>query len=309
MNNTNSREALSVAVFARDTETAAWLCSILEARGHKSSILSNVRTSEVESALTTTDVLVIAGDTTPEAVHPVPALPYIRRRNVEPLTWLLPGARAGGVRRVVVVGSYLTALDRLRPDLEIAMWNPLPAALQEQGRLLVSLCEGHMDLVILEAAPVIGNRFRNTAFWTLAVSDLTSGGAVVETPGGGTALITENQLASAILSACERGTGSRRLPIAGFNLLYHEIYGLMAQVLGMRIRLLSGPREASVWRAEEALLTLGENGFEAGCSPVVMDRWRSEVMFIDPAPGKEELGFDWEDPAAAFLEMLGNWKP
>ena len=98
------------------------------------SVVMNLDTAsdaEVSALLEGAGALIHAAGTDGRTVYDPPAIEGFRRANVEPMRRLVPLLKAARVPRLVIFGSYYTAIDRMFPQLRICERNAYP---REIGR-------------------------------------------------------------------------------------------------------------------------------------------------------------------------------
>lgn len=279
-----------------------WIATSLADRGHEIS-LPPVRPRIAADAFADAEVVIFDADVAPDSLHPRPAASALRRSLIDPLLRIAPAAKHARVKRLVVIGSFYTALDRQYPHLDIGGY-PMPAVMNELSEFIFSVCAGDLDVAILEIPPILGGSVRNTSLWTRIVAELRSGRVDIAVPLGGTAIVTERQLADALHGAASRVHGLHRLPITGANMEFVHLFGVFAQAMGLQRQFTGTPRLAAAEEAEAKFRDLRTSGFEAGCDPIALDMWCNEYLFIDPAPAMETLGFGSDDLLRAARETL-----
>jgi dihydroflavonol-4-reductase len=179
--------------------------------------------TELDCLLAGADVLVHAAGADGRNSFPAPAIDGFRAANVDPMRRLLPAMRRAGVRRLVIFGSYYTALDRQLPHLGIVQGNAYPASRREQAELAIELAGDSIDVAILELPYIFGAAPGRGTLWGYLIEKVAGPGPVA-VPAGGTACITAAQVAAAAVGAIERpNRGHRRFPLAGGNLTYLQI--------------------------------------------------------------------------------------
>jgi nucleoside-diphosphate-sugar epimerase len=244
----------------------------------------------LDALLDGADVLVHAAGADGRAMFDAPAIDGFRRANVEPMRRLLPAMKARRVRRLVIFGSYYTALDRLFPDLGICGRNAYPRSRLEQAELAFRLAGDDVSVAVLELPYIFGGAPGRGTLWGFYVDTVRAHPEVLPVPPGGSACVTAEQVARAAAGACERVDDHRRFPIGGENLRYASIYRLFADALGLAPRFATKPGDDAYFaQAREQRRRLADAGKETGYDPVDVARWQLEPLFLDPAPAMEAL--------------------
>jgi len=250
------------------------------------------------------DVLIHAAGADGRAMFDAPAIDGFRRANVEPMRRLLPAMKTRGVRRLVIFGSYYTALDRLFPDLGICERNAYPRSRREQAELAFELAGDDVSVGVLELPYIFGAAPGRGTLWGFYIDAVRAHPDAMPVAPGGTACVTATQVARAAAGACERLEGHRHHPVGGENLRYASIYRLFADALGMSPRFVPKAQDEALENAHAQRRRLAEAGKETGYDPVDVARWQSAPLFLDPRPAMEALGYGPDDLAAAVRDTV-----
>lgn len=250
------------------------------------------------------DVLIHAAGADGRAMFDAPAIDGFRRANVEPMRRLVPAMRARGVRRLVIFGSYYTALDRTFPDLGILARNAYPRSRREQADLAFELAGQDISVAVLELPYIFGAAPGRGTLWGFYIDALRAHPDVMPVPPGGSACVTASQVARAATGACERVWGHRHHPIGGANLRYAEIYRLFGAALGITPRFEPKAIDEALDQARMQRQRLAEAGKETGYDPLDVTRWQWEPLLLDPLPAMEALGYGPDDLAAAIRDTV-----
>ena len=232
-----------------------------------------------------------------------PVIEAYRRHNVAPIRRLMPSMRAAGSRKLVIFGSYYTALARTRPDLVTLARNPYPLSRQEQMDVAFDLAGDDIRVEVLELPYIFGGAPGRGTLWGFLMDKVAAPGPV-PVPGGGTACVTAAQVAAAAAGAVERSGPSAAWAIGGENLSYRAIYGHVADALGITATLVPADPAQERATAEAQRARLAEAAMETGYDPLDVARWQEEDLFLDPAPAMEALGYGPDDIARAIHDTV-----
>lgn len=266
--------------------------------------LDTASDAEVSALLAGAGALIHAAGTDGRTVYDPPAIEGFRRANVEPMRRLLPLMKAARVPRLVIFGSYYTAIDRTFPQLRICQRNAYPRARREQAELARQLAGNELAVGVLELPYIFGAAPGRGTLWGFYMDNLRANAETVPVFGGGSACVTARQVAQAAAGACERLDGHRQFPIGGENLRYAEIYGLFADALGLQRRFAEKSLDEALRAVDGQKRDLAKAGKEAGYDPEDMIRWQTQPFFIDPLPAMEALGYGPDDLAAAIRDTV-----
>lgn len=259
--------------------------------------------SELDGLLRGADVLIHAAGADGRNAFPAPAIAGFRRENVEPLHRLFPAMRRSGTGRLVIFGSYYTALARSHPHLQILERNAYPRSRAEQADLAFRLAGDEIDVSILELPYIFGGAPGRGTLWGFIMGHVSAPGDVT-VPAGGSACVTASQVAQAAAGAAEASRGRRHFPIGGENLTYGQIYRSFAAAVGVEPRFVAADRLAAEQQAVASRERLAATGRETGYDPVDVALWQSHHLYLDPLPAMETLGFGPDAIGAAIAETV-----
>ena len=98
--------------------------------------------------------------------------------------------------------------------------------------------------------------------------------------------------------------GHRHHPIGGENLRYASIYRLFADALGLSPQFVPKAQDEALESAHAQRRRLAAEGKETGYDPVDVARWQAELLFLDPQPAMEALGYGPDDLATAIRDTV-----
>lgn len=225
--------------------------------------------------------------------------------NNAPLARLLDAARAEGVRRVVVLGSYFTHLARVRPDLELGRWHPYIRSRLDQAELALAYAGHDMDVSIIEVPYVFGvaadGGLPGVSIMVDAVRRMPG---VVLWVSGGVAAVTADQVARAVVGALERPRGAVSYPVVGANFTWAQLLRVFLRHLGRpRWPILTVPTPVfTVFLVARDLLSR-MRGFDPGLDGVRLAEVLAADARIDRAPSAF-LGVEPDNMDAAIGELV-----
>ena len=250
------------------------------------------------------DGVVYATGVDDRQVPRAPADRYFHEGNVGPLRRLLPAAREAGCRRVVVCGSYFTALHRSHPHWRLAERHPYIRSRVSQAEFALGQAGDQLAVAVLEIPLVFGSAAGRRPLWAPAVPWLRSRLPLLA-PVGGTAVTSAVTVAQAAAGALERGSAGR-FPVADGNLAWRDLVARLAAVAGrpepFAVRRLPSVVVRTALRGTGLRYRLArrEHGFDPGW---VSDLLLSE-MFVDESVCRTELGVTGGDLERAFHDTI-----
>lgn len=260
--------------------------------------------TQLTALLGEADVLIHAAGADGRFASKAPALEAFRRSNVDPFFQLIPAMQRTSTRRLVILGSYYTALARRHPDLPIMTRNAYPISRAEQAELVFSIAGDEIDVAILELPFIFGAAPERGTLWGHLIDRLEKDEGPIPVASGGTACVTAKQVGVAAAAAAERVTGHCFLPIGSDNLSHLEIHKLFAQALGLSREFAIVTADVAYGAALAQMRQLEESGTETGYDPIDLAVLQASNLFLDPAPAMTALGFSHEDIGAAIAETV-----
>lgn len=266
--------------------------------------INSASNEDLSRLLDGADVLVHAAGADGRAMYDRPAIEGFRESNVQPFERLLPQMRRNGVARLVIFGSYYTALDRMHPELGICSRNAYPMARREQAELAFRLAGDDISVAVLELPYIFGAAPGRGTLWGFYIDAVQKNEGPLPVAPGGSACVTARQVARAAAGACERSTGCRNYPIADSNLTYRQIYSLFAEALGVSVTFVDADAKMAQEKAGQQSMRLIEVGKETGYDPHDVAHWQEIKLYLDPLPAMQALDFGTDDLATAVKDTV-----
>lgn len=217
--------------------------------------------------------------------HPVEA--YLARELVGRTVKVAHAARVGGVRRLVVLGSYFAALERLRPGFAA----PHPYVRARLAQHAAAVAAGGDDLTVctVEIPFVFGCQPGRVSQWA-GLYALLRRLPVIPCPDGGTTAVTRDTVADAVAAALERGRPGAGYPVGDGDLDWRRWIAVAADELGLRRRIVRVPRPltAAASRALMAWIRLTRQA--SGLAPDRLADLLHSRLHVDHAATRAELG-------------------
>lgn len=250
------------------------------------------------------DCVIHAAGADGRAAFEVPAIDGFRAANVAPLVDLVTAMKHTACKRLVIFGSYYTALARIFPAMGFLDGNAYPQSRVEQAERAFALAGEHISVAVLELPCIFGAAPGRGTLWQFYMDHVTRHDPDVPVPAGGSACVTAQQVAMAAAGACERSEGHRSYPIGGKNLRYAEIYAFFARAMGLSRSFVRRSPDMALAEAKKQCERLAEAGIGTGYDPLAVARWQEQLLYLDPAPAMQALGFGPADIAAAIAETV-----
>ncbi|WP_326550499.1 NAD-dependent epimerase/dehydratase family protein [Micromonospora sp. NBC_01813] len=214
-----------------------------------------------------------------------PIHPVLRREIVDPVVRVFTAARHEGLTRGVILGSYYTYYDRLRPQWRLADRHVYVRCRLEQASEGRAAAGAELPVAVLELPFVFGRAGDRLPNWAGPLDRWARSRAPLVVPVGGTAAASARSVAEAAEAALEQASGTD-IPVADENLTWAEMIARIADVVD---------RPRSVSRlpagAVRAMLRLGGGlqalaGKESGLNPAYLADVLLAELFIEPVTGR-----------------------
>ncbi|MFG3559040.1 NAD-dependent epimerase/dehydratase family protein [Micromonospora sp. NPDC047557] len=216
---------------------------------------------------------------------PKPIYPQFRRDNVDPVVRLFTAARAEGLTRGVIMGSYYTYFDRLHPQWRLAERHTYIRCRLEQAREGRAAAGTGLPVAVLELPFVFGRAGDRLPNWAGPLDRWARSRTPLVAPTGGTAAASARSVAEVTADALEQASGAD-IPIADENLTWTDMIGRIAEAVGRRRRVARLPAGAAraALRLGGASQALG--GKESGINPTHLADLLLADLFVEPTTGR-----------------------
>jgi nucleoside-diphosphate-sugar epimerase len=269
-------------------------------------ILQNIDTlpdEEVLGLLEGCDAVVYAGGADGRNSFPRPAITGYRQANVEPIRRLIPLMQQANNKKLVILGSYYTALDRTFPLLGIAERHPYAKSRLEQNQVAFELAKNSLTVAILELPYIFGAAPNRGTLWGAYVKQIQEQENML-VPCGGTACVTARQVGWAVAAACERAEGHKHHAIVEDNLTYKQIYQLFADALALKRTFEPMNLQTLLISAQKRAEQIESSSLVGGYDPIGMAEMQAVLLFLDPLPAKEALQYGEDSLAQAIRDTV-----
>ena len=236
------------------------------------------------------DAVVFAAGADDRVTPKRPAYDFFYKANVASAARFFRLARAAGVRRGVLLGSYFAHFDRLWPEMRLAQHHPYIRSRVEQTRQALAACGSDLDLMILELPYIFGAMPGRLPLWAPLIRYVASPLPLLF-PAGGTNMVAVQHVAAAIAGALERGQTGKRYLIGDENLTWAEWLTRLSRLTGREKRVVTLPAAAVRMAARGIRLYHRLQGREGGLDPVAFVALQTAHTFFDPAPARQALGY------------------
>ena len=252
--------------------------------------LAEISDADLQAVMEGHDWLVFAAGTDPPPMPKDEHGPFMELVNVTMTRRSLEAARAAGVSRAVVLGSYFATFDRIWPSLRIAERNSYVASRLRQTQAAFDLITDDFGVLVLELPYIWGTMPNRRPQWESLIGTLRGDGGPIYYAAGGTMMTSVLHVAEAVLGGLERGVSGHRYPIGDQNVTWAELIAKIAEIDGVEREVITVGHAQLRAAAREQAEQLEAAGLAAGISPVPYVDIQSANAFYDPEPSRIALG-------------------
>ncbi len=249
------------------------------------------------------DALVFAAGVDDRVLPRKPAYPFFYQGNVAGPARLFRLARQAGIQRAVLLSSYFVHFADLWPKRKLAERHPYIRSRIEQIQACIQAGAPGMDVMILGLPYIFGAMTGRTPLWKPLI-DYLRASRIILYPRGGTACVSVQSVARAIVGAVERGQGGAYYLIGDKNLSWKQMLLELAQALGVKRTILSLPTPLVRFMLLAVKGWHALHGRESGLDPAYLADLQAIETFFDPEPARRALGFEPGDLNLAFAETV-----
>lgn len=214
-----------------------------------------------------------------------PIYPAFRTDMIEPVVRLFAAARAEGLSRGVIMGSYYTYFDRLHPEWRLTDRHVYIRCRVEQAREARAAAGPDLSIAVLELPFVFGRAGDRLPNWAPALQRWARSRSPLLAPAGGTAVTTAHNVACVAVDALERASGGD-IAVADANLTWHDMFSRIAAEVGRprRVRRLPDGLVRASMRLGGVMQSL--SGKESGINVGYLADVLLADLFVEPLSGR-----------------------
>lgn len=250
------------------------------------------------------DGVIFAAGADDRVTPKAPAYDFFYEANVVGARRFFNLARNAGVKRGVLLGSYFAHFDRIWPELELSRHHPYIRSRQEQETAVLEAAGDELAVSILELPYIFGQMPGRMPLWKPLVDYLHSPLPWVFYPRGGTAMVTVEAVAQAIVGALEHGVAGARYLIGDENLSWESFLTRLGRAAGLDKKVVTLPNGVVRLGLGAVKWLHRIQGREGGLDPVAFLQLQTRETFFDPLPAQEALGFKGGGLDQAFVETV-----
>jgi len=234
-------------------------------------------------------------------VPDAPAHMYFKEKLVDTSARVFEAAMEAGVKRAVLLGSYMNHFNRELPHLNLAQRHPYIRARMEQAEAVIRVSGKSMETMILELPFIFGTMPNRPPLWKEIFFDRLLKMNPVLYPDGGSSMVCVESVAQAVAGAIEHGENGKMYPIGDQNLRWKELFDIVFSTIGERRRLIHIPHWVAALAGEVIMRKERRRSREPGLNlAYIFKDIISQEFYLDPDLSAELLGHGSCDVRAAI---------
>lgn len=237
-----------------------------------------------------------------------PAYTHFHEDHVEVCLRVVKKAKACGIKKFVVFGSYVTYFDKKFPERKFADDHIYIKTRREQRDAVLNETSAGFDTFVFELPYVLGTQAGKVPRWTFLFALLAAPGK--RSPyfmKGGTAAVTAVQVGQATINAMEQGQGGTAYPISGKNYKWTDFAKAYFNVTQKEKSLMALPPAVFSLFGMISSFLLYVQGKEQGMNLRKYGDILYMDAYIDPEYSMSHLGYTHDDYDNALSDVIKNW--
>jgi dihydroflavonol-4-reductase len=227
-------------------------------------------------------------------VPPAPAYEFFHEKLVVQTYKICQAAKEAGIRRCIVLNSYFSHFDKLYKH-SLSKHHPYIRARIEQENAVFELDNtGFFDVMVLELPFIFGVMPKRKPLWREYFLSFFDGRKQLFFPrSGGTAVISVEGVAEAIVACAHNGESKTCYPVGKMNMSYRHLIETMMGIIGDHRKYVSvSPWLAGIF-ARKIDSNYHKDGKESGLNHLrLMTDVLCKSFYVDPDFMMDRLGFD-----------------
>lgn len=223
---------------------------------------------------------------------PEPAYDFFYDKLVTQAKKVCSAAKKAGVKKCVVMNSYFSHFDKLSRG-KLSKYHPYIRARIAQQEELFALGGDKFEVMMLELPYIFGTMPNRAPIWRDSFLANFDGMKSVFFPrGGGTAVVTVDDVAMSVVAACINGKHGESYPIGNINMGYEELITSMLRFKGDNRKYVGLPGWLCALFGAKLNRENKKNGKQSGLNLAkLMTQIQNKKFYIDPNPTQQKLKY------------------
>jgi len=249
-----------------------------------------IEDSKISDIFTGYDFIVYAAGADDRVLPAKPAYDFFYKENVLSIQRIISIAKAAGIKKAIVLGSYFAYFNRLWAHMELSKKHPYIRSRVEQEEICLKEAEEYFQVCILELPYIFGYMEGRKSLWQPLIDYIKSPWPLFYTKGG-TNMIAVEHVAEAIVGAVEIGQGGVIYTVGDENVSWNELLNNIMTIMEIKKNIITVP--SFILKGFMCFLALIHRikGKESGLNPVDYVDIQTINTFFNPKEAIEALGY------------------
>ncbi|WP_211750330.1 NAD-dependent epimerase/dehydratase family protein [Paenibacillus sp. Marseille-Q4541] len=265
--------------------------------------INDMSDEDIQEMLKGVDGFIYAAGADERTLPEAPAVKFFYEANVLPTQRIARLAKQAGVKKFVLLSSYFAHFAEEWSDIPLKH-NAYPRSRMLQEEIACMEGQEGMDVMSIRLPYIFGVMPGRIPLWNMFVTKLKDQ-KVVPVLGGGTAMVTAQQVAEATIGAMEHGEHCGKYSICGLNMKHSEFHQMVMNALGQKD---SRVKVVPLEQLKPAMERIDEKNAEAGKEQGVHMSMMAEIQnrdaYLDPADTMPILKYNEYDIRKSIEETL-----
>jgi nucleoside-diphosphate-sugar epimerase len=249
------------------------------------------------------DYIIFSGGVDDRTKPDEDASSFFYNGNVAPCVRLAVLCRDLPVKKIIMLGSYFSHFDRVRPQWKMSDRHPYVKSRKLQHEETVAASEGKTQIVTLDLPYIFGSSPGKVPLWKPLVDYIRSSSLIFYTEGG-TNIVAVEQVARATVGAIEHAAHDESWIVGDRNVSWKELISLFATAIGKPRTVVTIPTPvvricATIYWALSRLL-----GWRSGLHPYHFVTTQTANTFLDAQLSMDRLRYARADMQESIAQTV-----
>jgi dihydroflavonol-4-reductase len=256
--------------------------------------LVSMSDDQLRSILREFGVIIFAGGVDDRTIPSGDAAIFFYNGNVAPCVRLAVLCRELPVKKIIILGSYFSHFNRIRPEWKMAERHPYVRSRKLQHEETVAASCGDTEIITLDLPYIFGSAPGKTPLWKPLVNYIRLSPIILYT-NGGTNIVSVEQVALATIGAMEVASHNESWTIGDKNVSWKEMIALISHSLGKKPWVVALPDFIVRCFALLVWVFFRLTCKQSGLNPYHFISTQTANTFFDPEPSMEKFKYTHSD--------------
>lgn len=251
------------------------------------------------------DVIIDTLGTDDRMAPRLPAYAFFHEVSVDATERLVNLAKQAGIKRYILLSSYLSHLDVLYPELQATELHPCILTRQQQRELVLGAAEENFTVNVLMLPFVFGVTPGIKPVWyeTVLALKYLSYLPLPYIKGGGN-IVSVLTVAEACVAAIGKGVNGRVYVVGEKNVHWSDLFHIITGHFQRKPKLLKIANEHFSWINKSFQFVDLIRGKETSINQNIVNDLLTHELFVDSCESQSELGYQVNDVDQAIIDTV-----